>query len=401
MTAQVKRSTSVSALKGPVVIAAGGTGGHLFPGQALSQELLRRGHRVVLITDERVQHFDRLFPGVQIFSVPAATFSGRGVFSRLAAMAKIIKGTLSSLAVLARVKPAVLIGFGGYPTLPPMLAAMLRGIPSAVHEQNAVLGRVNKLVAGRVGAVASTFPHPKYLKASAQGHLVVTGNPVRDAVRSVENIAYDAPGAEGPLKLLVFGGSQGARVMSDIVPFAIGKLPEALRDRLQVVQQCRPEDLERVKSAYDGAGVHCELNEFFDNMPSRIAEAHLVIGRSGASTISELAVIGRPSILVPLPHSIDQDQKANAEVLSKVGAAWIMDQPLFTPETLAARLTELFTHPEQLVRAAAAAKTQSSPHAVTQLADLVETLGLEGRAGVEAQVRAQISLSPSQKDISS
>ncbi|MBV1885534.1 MAG: glycosyltransferase, partial [Parvibaculaceae bacterium] len=221
--AQVEKSTSTRALKGPVVIAAGGTGGHLFPGQALSQELLRRGHRVVLITDERVQHFDRLFPGVQIFSVPAATFSGRGLFSRLAALAKIIKGTFSSLAVLARVKPSVLIGFGGYPTLPPMLAALLRGIPSAVHEQNAVLGRVNKLVAGRVGAVASTFPQPKYLKASASGHLIVTGNPVRDAVRAVEHIAYSAPDADGPLKLLVFGGSQGARVMSDIVPLAIAE----------------------------------------------------------------------------------------------------------------------------------------------------------------------------------
>lgn len=401
MTAQVKNTTPEAALKGPVVIAAGGTGGHLFPGQALSQELLRRGHRVVLITDERVQHFDRLFPGVQIFSVPAATFSGRGVFSRLAALMKIIKGTISSLGVLARVKPAVLIGFGGYPTLPPMLAALLRGIPSGVHEQNAVLGRVNKLVAGRVGAVASTFSAPKYLKASANGHLVVTGNPVRDAVRAVEDIAYDAPSDGGRLKLLVFGGSQGARVMSDIVPFAIEQLPDDLRARLDVVQQCRPEDLARVKSAYEAAGVACELNEFFDNMPTRIAEAHLVIGRSGASTISELAVIGRPSILVPLPHSIDQDQLANAEVLSLVGAAWVIDQPAFTPEALAARLDDLFTQPDQLVRAAAAAKTQSSPHAVTQLADLVETLGQEGRAGVEAQVRAHLSSPPSQKDISS
>jgi UDP-N-acetylglucosamine--N-acetylmuramyl-(pentapeptide) pyrophosphoryl-undecaprenol N-acetylglucosamine transferase len=189
--------------------------------------------------------------------------------------------------------------------------------------------------------------------------------------------------------------------MSDIVPFAIEQLPDALRARLDVVQQCRPEDLARVKSAYEAAGVACELNEFFDNMPARIAEAHLVIGRSGASTISELAVIGRPSILVPLPHSIDQDQLANAEVLSLVGAAWVIDQPAFTPEALAARLDDLFTQPDQLARAAAAAKTQSSPHAVTQLADLVETLGQEGRAGVEAQVRAHLSSPPSQKDISS
>jgi len=358
-------------LAGPVMIAAGGTGGHLFPGQALAQELKRRGHSIVLITDERVQHFDRLFPGADIFSVPSATFSGPGLAGILSAVAKIVSGTSQSLAVMGRAKPSVVVGFGGYPTMPPMLAAILRRIPTIVHEQNAVLGRVNKAVAPFVHAIASTFPAPKYLKPRALPKLHVTGNPVRDAVLAQANVPFEGIGS-GPIRLLVFGGSQGARVMSDIVPDALTALPAELRARFDVTQQCRGEDLGRVRQAYANADISAKLSAFFDDMPKVIARSHLVIGRAGASTVSELAVIGRPSILVPLPHSLDQDQKANAEILSNAGASIMMEQDGFTPERLAETLSSLFSDGNKLSGMAAAAKAEGKPRAVQSLADLVE-----------------------------
>ncbi len=358
-------------LSGPVMIAAGGTGGHLFPGQALAQELKRRGHSIVLITDERVQHFDRLFPGADIFSVPAATIKGPGLANIFASLGKIINGTSQSLAVMARAKPSVVVGFGGYPTMPPMLAAILRRVPTIVHEQNAVLGRVNKAVAPFVHAIASTFPAPKYLKPRALPKLHVTGNPVRDAVLDQADVPFEEVG-EGPIRLLIFGGSQGARVMSDIVPDALALLPADMRARLEVTQQCREEDLDRVGRKYAQAAISANLSAFFDDMPSVIAKSHLVIGRAGASTISELAVIGRPSILVPLPHSLDQDQKANAEILSKAGASVMIEQDGFTPEEVADTLSSLFADDAKLASMAVAAKAEGKPRAVQSLADLVE-----------------------------
>ncbi|MBX3492563.1 MAG: undecaprenyldiphospho-muramoylpentapeptide beta-N-acetylglucosaminyltransferase [Parvibaculum sp.] len=361
--------------QGPIVIAAGGTGGHLFPGQALAQELRRRGRRIALITDERVQRFDRLFPDADIYPVPAATPSGKGAAGLVRAAPAIIAGVARSFGILGRIKPAALIGFGGYPTLPPVAAAILRGVPVCVHEQNAVLGRVNRLVAPYVAAIASTFDAPKFLRARDAGKLVLTGNPVRDAVIAVAGRAYEAPAGEGPIHLLVFGGSQGAKVMSDVVPGALARLPDALRRRLAVVQQARPEDMDRAAAIYEAAGIDAEISPFFDDMPDRIATAHLVIGRSGASTISELAVVGRPSILVPLPHSLDNDQKANAEKLASAGAAWAVEQKNFTEEALANMLTSLLADPAQLTAAARAARAQGQPDAVRALADLVERLG--------------------------
>lgn len=360
---------------GPIVIAAGGTGGHLFPGQALAQELRRRGRRIVLMTDERVQRFDKLFPDADIYAVPSATPSGKGIVGLLRAAPAILAGVARSFSILQRVKPAALIGFGGYPTLPPVLAAILRGVPACVHEQNAVLGRVNRLVGPHVEAIASTFDAPKFLKARDAGKLVLTGNPVRDAVIAQARAPYETPRGEDRIKLLAFGGSQGARVMSDIVPVALAQLPEHMRRRLAVMQQCRAEDIERVGDIYKEAGIDAELSAFFDDMPERIAACHLVIGRSGASTVSELAVIGRPSILVPLPHSLDNDQKANAEKLAQAGAAWMIEQKYFTGDALCRQLEQLFGNPSDLEAAAAAARRQGQPNAVRDLADLVEALG--------------------------
>ena len=370
--------------QGPIVIAAGGTGGHLFPGQALAQELRRRGRHIVLITDERVQRFDKLFPGADIFSVPSATPNDRGLLGLIKALPAIVSGVVQAFAILGRVRPSVVIGFGGYPTLPPLAAAVLRGLPTCVHEQNAVLGRVNRLMARFIEAIASTFATPKYLRAGDGSKLVLTGNPVRDAVMEHASAPYVAPGEGGEIKLLVFGGSQGARVMSDVVPGALARLASDLRNRLHVVQQARPEDIDQVRAKYSDAGISAELNSFFDDMPVRIASAHLVIGRSGASTVAELSVIGRPSILVPLPHSLDNDQKANAEKLQAAGAAFMIEQKDFSEEVLAARLQDLLADPSTLIDAARAALRQGAPDAVRRLADLVEALGRgEFKAHVE------------------
>lgn len=360
---------------GPVVIAAGGTGGHLFPGQALAQELRRRGRQIVLITDERVQRFDTLFPGADIFSVPSATPNDRGLAGLVRAAPSIIAGIGQAYGILGRVEPSVVIGFGGYPTLPPIAAAILRGIPTCVHEQNAVLGRVNRLVAPYIRAIASTFAGPKFLRAKDAGKLIVTGNPVRDAVAAHAASPYVAPTETGRIELLVFGGSQGARVMSEVVPGALARLPQALRARLHVVQQARPEDIALVRAKYSEAGIAADLESFFDDMPARIAAAHLVIGRSGASTVAELTVIGRPSILVPLPHSLDNDQKANAEKLQAAGAGLMIEQKNFTGDSLAAELTKLLADAPRLQSAAKAALGQGAPDAVRRLADLVESLG--------------------------
>ena len=367
-------SSPVQSSLGPIALAAGGTGGHLFPAQALAQELARRGRSVVLMTDERVLKFETLFPGVPIYAVPAATFSGHGVGGKIKAGLAILSGTWQAYRLLGRLKPAAMIGFGGYPTMPPMLAALVRRIPACVHEQNAVLGRVNRVVAPYVTAIASTFSEPRYLRGKDGAKLVVTGNPVRDAVVAQGTSVYRAPQGDGPIRLLVFGGSQGARVLSDVVPSALTRLPEALRVRLQVVQQCRQEDIDRVRQTYDAADISTEIASFFDDMPVRIAQAHLVIGRSGASTISELSVIGRPSILVPLPHSLDNDQKANAAFLADAGAAWMIEQKDFTPDAVAGLIGELCGAPGKLETAAAAARRQGRPHAVRDLADLVERL---------------------------
>lgn len=361
--------------QGPIVIAAGGTGGHLFPGQALAQELRRRGRQIVLITDERVQRFDVLFPGADIYSVPSATPNDRGVIGLLKALPAILSGVVQAFTILGRVHPSVVIGFGGYPTLPPLAAAILRRAPSCVHEQNAVLGRVNRLVAPYVRAIASTFAGPKFLRQADLSKLVLTGNPVRDAVAAHAASPYVAPVDGKRIELLVFGGSQGARVMSDIVPQALAGIPQPLRARLHVVQQARPEDIERVRAQYSAAGIEAELASFFDDMPSRIASAHLVIGRSGASTVAELTVIGRPSILVPLPHSLDNDQKANALKLQAAGAATMIEQKDFTPDNLSRKLASLLVDGAALERSAKAALAQGAPDAVCRLADLVEALG--------------------------
>jgi UDP-N-acetylglucosamine--N-acetylmuramyl-(pentapeptide) pyrophosphoryl-undecaprenol N-acetylglucosamine transferase len=361
------------------MLAAGGTGGHLFPAFALAEELGRRSIAVDLVTDMRGDRYGASFPARQVYRVPSATFAGRSPLGVGRAVWMLARGIAASLKLMREVNPGAVVGFGGYPAFPPLVAARLRKVPSALHEQNAVLGRANRALANHVSVVATSFEDTKLLTGRARAKSRVTGNPVRDQVVDWATQSYQPPGS-GPFSLLVFGGSQGARYFSDTVPAALATLPEAIRARLFVVQQCREEDLARVEEAYAQAGIRAHLAAFFANLPEEMAKAHLVIGRSGASTVAELAAMGRPAILVPLPHAIDNDQLNNARRLAEAGGAWCLEQKGLTPDGLAEVIGRLLAAPEALARAAAAAKAQGRPDAVQRLADLVEEL-MGRRAG--------------------
>lgn len=360
-----------------IMLAAGGTGGHLFPAFALAEELKRRGIAVDLMTDMRGDRYGSGFPARQVYQVPSATLASRAPSDIAKTADALARGTRAAFSVLGAVKPSAIIGFGGYPTFPPLLAARLRGIPTAIHEQNAVLGRANKLLAKRVTAIATSFERTKFLEGSLADKAVLTGNPVRQSVIDAAARRYEAPTSDGVIRILIFGGSQGARFFSDTVPLALFALPDHIRKRLRVVQQAREEDLDRVKEAFVEAGISAEVAPFFADLPARMAAAHLVIGRAGASTVAELTVIGRPSILVPLPHALDNDQLNNARRLAESGGAWCFEQRNLSPERIADELEKLLQAPGALATAANAAKTAGRPDAVRNLADF--TLALAGR----------------------
>lgn len=363
-------------MPGVALLSAGGTGGHLFPAEALAAVLRRRGWTVHLATDHRVDTYTRDFPAEAIHVIPSGTF-GKDPIAFVRALRDLARGYLAARRLIAALRPRVAVGFGGYPTVPPILAAARAGVPTVIHDQNAVIGRANKFLASRVTAIATGFPKVKGAEMFV-ARTVETGSPVREAVRQAAGTPYPSRAAGDPFRLLVFGGSQGARFMSDIVPPAIARLPEAVRHILRITQQCRPEDMDRVRDAYGGIGVEAELRPFFDDMPVRIAAAHLVVSRSGASTVAELSVIGRPAIMVPLPHALDQDQKANAEVLARSGGGWMVEQRDMNPDRLARDIAELVARPDRLADAASAAVLVGRPHAADKLADLVETVA-EGR----------------------
>lgn len=357
----------------PVMVAAGGTGGHLFPAQALSEELQARGHAVELVTDERALRYGTEFPARAIHTVAAATPTGGSIVSKAMAALTLARGTFSAWSLMRRRKPCALVGFGGYPTVPPVVAASFLRIPSILHEQNAVMGRANRFLAGRVDRIATGFPQAGAVSDALQAKMQHTGNPVRPEVIEAAQAGY--PGfADGKLHMLVTGGSQGARVMSDIVPAAVAEMAPEARARLKIVQQARGEDEARVRDAYSRLGVDAEIASFFSDLPRRIAAAHIVVARAGASTVSELAVIGRPSILVPFPFALDQDQAANAAHLKETGAAEVIRQDDFTPQWLAQALQAALDGPEGLTQRAQAAKSAGIPDAAQRLADLVEAV---------------------------
>ena len=357
------------------LLAAGGTGGHLFPAEALAHELIGRGHTVHLATDERVERYSGSFPAERIHTVPSATFGSRNPIAVARAGWTLFRGMRATRRLLREIRPAAVVGFGGYPTIPPMLVAASGGFPAMIHEANGVMGRANKLLAPRVTAIAGGFLKVEGPYASK---MTRTGNPVRPAVLEAAKEPY-APGGEGqPFRLLVFGGSQGASFFGEAVPDAVANLPAELRNRLRIVQQSRPEDESAIRERYAELDVEVEVAPFFSDLPSRIASAHLVVSRSGASTVSEVATIGRPAILVPLPHALDQDQAVNAAGFEAEGGAILAPQSELTGSRLGDMLEAAMREPDRLAQMAASAKTVGHADAARRLADLAESIARKG-----------------------
>src|SRR5215471_6485796 len=354
-----------------ILLAAGGTGGHLFPAEALGVELMKRGLRVRLVTDARAMRYSGLFSKKMIDVVPSETMRGRAPWQLARTGMMLAAGTAMAFQLMRKLRPAAVVGFGGYPTVPPLSAARLLRIPGIIHEANAVLGRANRLLSRHATAIATSLPGVLDRDPALAGRTTAVGTPMRPAILAAAAIPYAPPAPTSPFRLLVVGGSQGARVMSEIVPEAIERLEPTLWNRLILTQQVREEDMTRVRSTYERLKIKCELAPFFTDLPSRLASNHLVLSRSGAGTVAELAAIGRPSILVPLPGSIDQDQFANAGVLAQAGGALRIPQTGFTPDRLAAEISALAAEPERLSAMATSARSVGRLDAAQRLADLV------------------------------
>jgi UDP-N-acetylglucosamine--N-acetylmuramyl-(pentapeptide) pyrophosphoryl-undecaprenol N-acetylglucosamine transferase len=356
------------------VVAAGGTGGHMFPAQALAETLIERGWRVVLATDERGALYADKFPAEQRLSLAAATFKPGDVIGMVRAAFSVFLGVMQARKAFKALDPAVVVGFGGYPSLPAVLAGLGQKRATVIHEQNAVLGRVNRYLAPKVDVLACAFPILKMARPEVAARARVVGNPVRPPIRALYDVPYEAPTADGPLRLLITGGSQGARLLSELTPEAVMLLPESIRGRLEVQQQTRAESMEQARRTYANAMVKAEVAPFFRDMASRLGAAHLVLGRAGASTVCELAAAGRPSILVPLKIAADDHQTYNAKLLSDAGAAAVAREEELTTDSLAGALNALLKDPERLARMAAAAHAAATPNAAAALADLVESV---------------------------
>lgn len=359
-----------------IVLSAGGTGGHVVPAAALAKDLQARGFRVEWVTDSRGQKFAPMFHGVPCHVVQSGTLGG-GVIGKVKGMAALGFGLLQARQLVARLKPAMVIGFGGYPSFPAVHAAQALNIPTIVHEQNAVLGKANVMLAKKAARVALSWSargEQSQSLALAQ-KTVVTGNPVREDIAALYTKPYPNMMNASAVTFFIMGGSLGAKVFADVVPTALSRLSSDQRARLDVVQQCREEDLAMVREAYAKAGIKARLESFLNDVPEILARTHLVIARSGASTVAEVAAAGRPSIFVPYPHHADQQQKFNAESLAQCGGAWVMAQSGFTEDALLVRLETFFQNPEILTKAAEAARGCGKPDATLRLGNLVvETL---------------------------
>ncbi|OUR79205.1 undecaprenyldiphospho-muramoylpentapeptide beta-N-acetylglucosaminyltransferase [Alphaproteobacteria bacterium 46_93_T64] len=364
-----------------IVLASGGTGGHIFPARALAEELIGRNFRVTLLTDSRGETYEDLFPGVDVVQIRAGSPSVGGLFGKIKAVFELSAGTLQSLFLLRKEKPIAVVGFGGYPSMPPAAAATLLGVPLVLHEQNAILGRVNNLLAGRAAAIATSFMHTDANENTALVKMRFTGNPVRKEILSLHGEGYCPATNSEKFNLLVLGGSQGATILSDVVPAAIKLLPLELQRRLHVTQQCRKEDLAQVEKMYETAAITSTLATFFDNIPELLASCHLAIARSGASTMAELAVAGRPAILVPYKFAMDNHQFQNAKNSVDRGAAELILQDNFTVETLKEKLLCMLSHPEKLKTMATATAQCAEVEAAENLADMVEEMAKKRTGG--------------------
>lgn len=354
------------------VVAAGGTGGHLFPAQALSEALIARGWGVVLASDERVAGLAQDFPAERRIGLSAATFRRGDPIGMVRAGFALLRGTLQARSAFHEIQPRVVVGFGGYPSVPGLMAGILDRLPTVIHEQNAVMGRANRMLAPHVTTVACAFPTLLKAPAKVAGRAVVVGNPVRPAIRALADIPYVPPEPNGPLRLLVTGGSQGARLLSELVPEAVKAMPEDLRKRLVIQQQTRAESMNTARRAYRDALVDAEIAPFFRDIASRLRDAHLVIGRAGAGTVCEFAVAGKPAILVPLAIALDDDQGQNAKLLADAGGAEVAREQQLTVDSMAGALTKLLNNPARLTRMAAASRAAAIPDAAERLADVVE-----------------------------
>ncbi len=355
------------------VLAAGGTGGHMVPAAALAAELTRRGHRVALVSDARGVRFPGLFEDIQTHVLPAGRFSG-GPVGWAKALREMWRGRAMARELYKTFRPAAVIGFGGYPAMPALLAAFAEGIPTAIHEQNAVLGRVNRLVAGKVDAIALSYEDTQRLSAKHAAKTRLIGNPVRDQVLALRSRPYPLLEEDGIFRVLVTGGSQGASILSQVVPDGLAMLPVTFRRRLQVTHQARIEDIDAVRAKYAEHEIPAELATYLPDLPEQLAWAHLVIARAGASTLAELTVAGRPAILVPLPSATDDHQTVNAREMTKAGGARTIAQGDFTPVELAKQMQKLGLDPAALENAAGRARNCGRPEAASDLADLVESL---------------------------
>jgi UDP-N-acetylglucosamine--N-acetylmuramyl-(pentapeptide) pyrophosphoryl-undecaprenol N-acetylglucosamine transferase len=357
--------------KGTILLSAGGTGGHLFPAEALAHELKARGWSVHLATDDRAERFATGFPADGIHPIRSATLGSKNPIAMLRTLLALWGGFKQASVLINRLKPKAVVGFGGYPTLPPLFAATRRGVPTIIHEQNAVMGRANKGLASRVQAIAGGFMRSGGI---ASDRFIETGNPVRPVILAKAGVAYAPSKAGQAFNLLVFGGSQGAQFFSQAVPEAVARLSEAQRRRLRVVQQARKEDEAAVRAAYESLGIAAEVSPFFTDMAGHLAKAHFIIARSGASTVTEISVLGRPALLVPYPHALDHDQAANAAALAAAGGAEVVQQRDLDATSLAGRIGEAMEDPQKLEAMAAAAKKTGKPNAVQLLGDLTEAI---------------------------
>jgi UDP-N-acetylglucosamine--N-acetylmuramyl-(pentapeptide) pyrophosphoryl-undecaprenol N-acetylglucosamine transferase len=364
-----------------ITLAAGGTGGHMVPAHALAAELKARGHGVMLITDERGARFPGLFEDVPVHILPAGRLGG-GPIGWLKAARSVLAGRRQARALYSKHHPDAVVGFGGYPAFPALIAASASRIPTVLHEQNAVLGRVNRLLAGEATAIATAYPDVERLKPSNRVKTVLVGNPVRESIARLGEQPFPAFDDAAPLKILVTGGSQGASILGRVVPEGLGMLGASLRHRLQVMQQCRPDDIEQVRARYAALEIPAEVMTYIEDMPAKMADAHLVIARSGASTVAELTVAGRPAILIPFAAATNDHQTANAREMVRAGGARSIPQDQFTPDTLARQVEVMAADPEALANAAARALSVGRPHAARELADLVERVG-NGAAPLE------------------
>jgi UDP-N-acetylglucosamine--N-acetylmuramyl-(pentapeptide) pyrophosphoryl-undecaprenol N-acetylglucosamine transferase len=360
-----------------IALATGGTGGHVFPAQALAEELGGRGYRLMLVTDRRGDIYGGPLGALETHTIRAAGISGQGLGARLGAAVQLTLGYFQARTLLKELRPAAVIGFGGYPSVPTMMAASHLKLRTAIHEQNAILGRANRLLAPRVDRIALSFEKTAELRDQDMKRSQWTGNPVRPEIAAISGQPYPAIEEGKPIRLLITGGSQGAQVLGETVPAAIASLPETMRKRLRIAQQVRAEQLEAVTSAYRDAGVVADVRAFFDDMPKRLGDAHLLIGRAGASTTAELTCVGRPAILIPYPYAIDDHQTANAARLCDDAGAWMIPQKDFTADALADRLLQLIAKPQVLETAASAARRIGMPEATRNLADMVAGLVTE------------------------